>query len=154
MQTPFTRKAVVRAALVAGVLGIVSIWAGAQAPARPSPVSGPGVTLEDGLKYWDLQVGTGKEAKAGRKIKVHYTGWLLEGGSKFDSSLDRGRPFEFTLGKGIVIRGWDEGVEGMKVGGKRQLRIPPSLGYGMQGAPPAIPPDSYLIFDVELLSVK
>jgi len=154
MRTSSTRKAAVRAATVAAVLAIASVWVVAASPASPSPVNGAGVTLPDGLKYWDLKVGTGKEAKAGRKVKVHYTGWLLDGGRKFDSSLDRGRAFEFKLGEGQVIRGWDEGVEGMKVGGKRQLRIPPELGYGMMGAPPAIPPDAYLIFDVELLDVK
>ena len=112
------------------------------------------MTLPNGLKYWDLKVGTGKEAKKGSKVKVHYTGWLLEEGTKFDSSLDRGEPFEFTLGAGQVIKGWDEGVAGMKVGGKRQLRIPPELGYGYRGHPPVIPGNAYLIFDVELLDVK
>jgi FKBP-type peptidyl-prolyl cis-trans isomerase len=87
-------------------------------------------------------------------VKVQYTGWLLENGTKFDSSYDRDAPFEFMLGAGQVIKGWDQGVAGMKVGGKRQLRIPPDLGYGMRGAPPVIPSNAYLIFDVELLDVK
>jgi FKBP-type peptidyl-prolyl cis-trans isomerase FkpA len=126
----------------------------ASGPEHPTPVSGPGVTLPDGLKYWDLKVGTGKVAEAGETVRVHYTGWLLANGRKFDSSLDRGQPFDFTLGAGQVIRGWDEGVAGMRVGGKRQLRIPPSLGYGMSGAAGVIPPNAYLIFDVELLAVN
>ncbi len=140
--------------ILATLLLSTAIWAGAQAPEHPSPVDGSGVSLHHGLKYWDLKVGTGAEAKKGRTVKVHYTGWLLENGSKFDSSLDRGQPFEFTLGAGQVIKGWDEGVAGMKVGGKRQLRIPPELGYGFSGQPPVIPGNAYLIFDVELLDVK
>ena len=120
----------------------------------PPPVSGKPVTTADGLKYWDTKVGTGTTATAGHKVKVHYTGWLLEEGTKFDSSIDRGQPFEFVLGAGQVIKGWDEGVAGMKVGGRRQLRIPPELGYGFRGAPPAIPPNASLIFDVELLGVS
>ena len=133
---------------------MAAVWGQAQGPAAPTPVDGPGVTTHSGLKYWDMKVGTGKEAKKGHKAKVHYTGWLLENGSKFDSSLDRGQPFEFTVGGGQVIKGWDEGVAGMKVGGKRQLRIPPELGYGYGGAPPTIPGNAFLIFDVELLDVK
>ncbi len=107
-----------------------------------------------GLKYWDLKVGTGPVAKEGDKVTVNYTGWLTSG-KMFDSSLKAGRgPFEFPLGAGRVIKGWDEGVAGMKVGGKRQLRIPPDLAYGPQGMPPVIPPSSTLIFDVELLAVN
>jgi FKBP-type peptidyl-prolyl cis-trans isomerase len=104
------------------------------------------------LESIDLVVGTGAEAKAGQKVEVHYTGTLTNG-SKFDSSLDRGRPFGFTLGAGQVIKGWDQGVAGMKVGGKRKLTIPPDLGYGARGFPPVIPANSTLIFEVELLSV-
>jgi len=133
---------------------MMAMWVSAQGPTVASPVDGPGVSLHHGLKYWDLKVGTGAEAKKGHTVKVHYTGWLLENGTKFDSSLDRGEPFEFTLGAGQVIKGWDEGVAGMKVGGKRQLRIPPELGYGFSGQPPVIPGNAYLIFDVELLDVK
>ena len=110
-----------------------------------------------GLKYTDVKVGTGAEAKAGQTVKVHYTGWLDnkgQKGKKFDSSVDRGKPFDFPLGAGRVIRGWDEGVAGMKVGGKRQLIIPASLGYGERGAGSAIPPNATLIFDVELLAVQ
>jgi peptidylprolyl isomerase len=123
-------------------------------PQRPSAVDGAGVTLPNGLAYWDNVVGTGKVAAKGNKVKVHYTGWLLEEGRKFDSSHDRNQPFEFTLGAGQVIKGWDLGVAGMKVGGKRQLRIPPDLGYGYRGQPPDIPRNAYLIFDVELLEVE
>lgn len=105
----------------------------------------------------DLKKGKGTEAKAGKMVSVHYTGWLWEKGkegSKFDSSVDRGQPFEFALGAGQVIKGWDQGVEGMKVGGKRKLTIPPDLGYGSNGAGAVIPPNATLIFDVELLAVK
>ncbi|HVZ60471.1 MAG TPA: FKBP-type peptidyl-prolyl cis-trans isomerase [Terriglobales bacterium] len=117
----------------------------------PTKVEGKGTTTATGLTYWDIKVGTGAEAKSG-KVKVHYTGWLTDG-KKFDSSVDRGQPFEFQLGRGMVIKGWDEGVTGMKVGGKRQLKIPPQLGYGAQGAGGVIPPNATLIFDVELLDV-
>jgi FKBP-type peptidyl-prolyl cis-trans isomerase FkpA len=110
-------------------------------------------TTQSGLQYQDLVVGTGVEAVAGKSVTVHYTG-TLQDGSKFDSSVDRGQPFTFTLGAGQVIRGWDEGVAGMKVGGKRKLVIPPGLAYGAQGYPPVIPPNATLTFDVELLDVK
>ena len=109
-------------------------------------------TASAALEYWDIVVGTGATAVAGKPVKVHYTGWLTDG-KKFDSSVDRGQPFEFTLGAGQVIKGWDEGVVGMKVGGKRQLRIPPELGYGSHGAGSVIPPNATLIFDLELLGV-
>ncbi len=112
--------------------------------------------LPSGLKYTDSKVGDGATATAGHKVSVHYTGWLSnngEKGKKFDSSVDRGQPFSFGLGARQVIRGWDEGVAGMKVGGKRTLVIPPELGYGAQGAGGAIPPNATLIFDVELLKV-
>jgi FKBP-type peptidyl-prolyl cis-trans isomerase FkpA len=143
-----------RKIMILTLLLATTIWASAQAPLHPATVDGPGVNLPSGLKYWDLTVGTGKEAKKGSTVRVHYTGWLLEEGTKFDSSLDRGEPFQFTLGAREVITGWDLGVAGMKVGGKRQLRIPPELGYGYGGHPPAIPRNAYLIFDVELLDVK
>ena len=110
------------------------------------------VTTPSGLKYVDQAVGTGDVAVVGKNVSVHYTGWL-ENGKKFDSSVDRGQPFSFPLGAGRVIKGWDEGVQGMKVGGKRKLTIPSDLGYGSRGAGGVIPPNATLIFDVELLGV-
>ena len=115
------------------------------------------VTTKSGLRYQDQKVGTGAEAVAGKNVSVHYTGWLDKDGApgaKFDSSVDRGDPFNFSLGAGMVIQGWDEGVAGMKIGGKRRLLIPSALGYGARGAGGAIPPNANLIFDVELLGVK
>jgi FKBP-type peptidyl-prolyl cis-trans isomerase len=119
----------------------------------PSKTKGKAVTTPSGLKYWDLKKGSGAVAKAGDSVQVHYTGWLTDG-KKFDSSIDRGSPFVFKLGAGMVIRGWDEGVAGMKVGGKRQLHIPAELGYGARGAGDAIPPNAELVFDVELLGLN
>ena len=119
----------------------------------PTRVTGDGVKTDSGLQYWDIKVGTGEVAKSGDKVKVHYTGWFTNG-KKFDSSVDAHQPYTFTLGQGNVIKGWDEGVAGMKVGGKRQLRIPPELAYGEQGYKNIIPPNSTLIFDVQLLSVE
>jgi peptidylprolyl isomerase len=104
------------------------------------------------MKSEDLVVGNGTEAVSGKSVSVHYTGTLTNG-SKFDSSLDRGEPFKFRLGAGEVIKGWDQGVAGMKVGGKRKLTIPPELAYGARGFPPVIPPNSTLVFEVELLGV-
>src|SRR5438874_11358084 len=103
------------------------------------------------LKIEDMVVGTGVEAVKGKQVSVHYTGWL-ENGKKFDSSKDRGQPFQFSLGRGEVIRGWDEGVSGMKIGGKRKLTIPAGLGYGAKGAGAVIPPNATLLFEVELLA--
>jgi FKBP-type peptidyl-prolyl cis-trans isomerase len=120
----------------------------------PTKVTGDGTKTADGLQYWDIKVGTGPTATAGQTAKVHYTGWLTSG-KKFDSSLDRGEPFTVEpLGTAPVIKGWNEGIIGMKVGGKRQLRIPPALGYGDRGAGGVIPPNATLIFDVELLGVR
>jgi FKBP-type peptidyl-prolyl cis-trans isomerase len=106
-----------------------------------------------GLQYQDVVTGTGPEATPGQIAVVHYTGWLTDG-TKFDSSRDHGEPFSFPLGGGQVIAGWDQGVAGMKVGGKRKLVIPPDLGYGPGGSPPVIPPNATLVFDVELLEVQ
>ena len=106
-----------------------------------------------GLKYTDIETGAGATAQAGQKASVRYTGWL-KNGRKFDSSVDRNEPFEFTLGAGMVIKGWDEGVAGMKVGGKRKLEIPPALGYGVRGAGAVIPPNAELVFEVELLGLR
>lgn len=121
---------------------------------QPQKSSGPTeITTASGLKYIDQAVGFGSEAQPGMIVTVHYTGWLING-QKFDSSKDRSKPFEFALGAGDVIRGWDEGVAGMKIGGKRKLTIPGDLGYGLGGMPPAIPPNATLVFEVELLGVR
>lgn len=114
------------------------------------------VTTESGLQYEDTTVGSGASAQAGQQVSVHYTGWLYNSGvkgAKFDSSKDRNDPFGFGLGAGMVIKGWDEGVQGMKVGGTRVLVIPPQLGYGARGAGGVIPPNATLMFEVELLGV-
>ena len=110
-------------------------------------------TTASGLIIEELTVGDGDEASAGQNVSVHYTGWLTDG-TKFDSSKDRNDPFEFSLGAGMVIKGWDEGVQGMKVGGSRKLTIPPMLGYGMRGAGGVIPPNATLVFEVDLLAIK
>lgn len=118
----------------------------------PTKVTGDGVKTPTGLQYWDIKAGTGTEAKKGDNVKVHYTGWLTSG-KKFDSSVG-GKPFEFRIGGGDVIKGWEEGVAGMKVGGKRQLRIPPDLAYGKDGYPGAIPPNATLVFDIQLVGIQ
>lgn len=115
------------------------------------------IEMPNGLKYTDTKTGDGATATQGSKVSVHYTGWLYNNGAKgtkFDSSVDRGKPFQFTLGAHQVIAGWDEGVAGMKVGGERTLIIPPELGYGARGAGGVIPPNATLMFDVELLGVQ
>ena len=135
---------------IAATAAIVPVAAVAQ-------TQGAKVTTLSGLQIIDGQVGTGATPKTGQTCVMHYTGWLYENGQKtkkFDSSLDRGQPFEFPIGTGRVIKGWDEGVATMKVGGKRTLIIPPDLGYGSRGAGGVIPPNATLIFDVELLGVK
>jgi len=145
--------------IATAILVLTAITLSAQTAAQktdtsaPTKVTGDGVKTSSGLQYWDITVGTGDVAKQGSHVKVHYTGWLTNG-KKFDSSVDRGQPFEFTIGRGEVIKGWEEGVTGMKVGGKRQLRIPPELGYGREGYPGAIPANATLIFDIQLLAVK
>jgi FKBP-type peptidyl-prolyl cis-trans isomerase len=121
----------------------------AAAPASASPAA----SKPSGLVKEDIKVGTGPEAKAGDHVRVHYTGTLTDG-TKFDSSLDRNEPFEFSLGAGQVIKGWDQGVVGMRKGGKRKLTIPSELGYGASGSPPKIPPNATLVFDIELLDIN
>ena len=118
-----------------------------------TPPSGEFITTASGLQYQDTVVGTGDEAISGSRVQVHYTG-RLEDGTQFDTSRDSGQPFEFTLGSGGVIQGWDEGIAGMREGGQRTLIIPPELGYGEGGFPPVIPPNATLIFDVELVNVN
>ena len=123
------------------------------ATSAPTKVTGAPTKTASGLEYWDIKVGTGAVAQNEQHVKVDYTGWLTNG-KKFDSSVGTGKPFDFVLGANQVIKGWDEGVAGMKVGGKRQLRIPPGLAYGAAGYPPVIPANSTLIFDVRLVDVK
>lgn len=141
----------VAAALLVTLLATMTF---AQDAGGPPKIEGEPKTLAGGLKYWDVQTGTGAVAESGKRVRVHYTGWLASNGKKFDSSVDRGEPFVFPLGAGRVIKGWDEGVKGMKVGGKRRLEIPSEMGYGQRGAGGAIPPNATLIFDVELLGVQ
>ena len=136
---------------------VVSAWGSAQAQeAGKAEKEKPMTKTESGLEYRDLKEGDGATAKGGDKVKVHYTGWLWQDGKKgeqFDSSVG-GEPLEFPLGEGYVIKGWDEGVAGMKINGKRELRIPPNLGYGANGYPGYIPPNATLFFEVELVGVK
>jgi peptidylprolyl isomerase len=140
-------------------LAIVTATAAVFAAGSPAmaQTAGKPMTTPSGLQITDTKVGTGASPKPGQTCVMHYTGWLYENGAKgkkFDSSVDRGQPFEFAIGQGRVIAGWDEGVATMKVGGKRTLIIPPALGYGARGAGGVIPPNATLIFDVELLGVK
>jgi peptidylprolyl isomerase len=141
------------AALAVAVVLFITLQSGGNRAQAPTPGPDGAVTTASGLKYVDEVVGTGESPKTGQSVTVHYTG-TLENGTKFDSSLDQGRPFTFRIGTGSVIAGWDEGLMTMRVGGKRRLIIPPNLGYGAAGSPPKIPPNSTLIFEVELLGVK
>jgi FKBP-type peptidyl-prolyl cis-trans isomerase len=162
------RGAVAMSALAATLLCAAGCAVSTQAQQTPAAATAAAPTKKDmakmittasGLMYVDEVLGTGAEAKAGQTVTVHYTGWLLDEaaankrGKKFDSSKDRGDPFQFPLGGGRVIKGWDEGVQGMKVGGKRILTIPAGLGYGARGAGGVIPPNATLIFEVDLLGV-
>jgi FKBP-type peptidyl-prolyl cis-trans isomerase FkpA len=161
-----TARSVLLGIAVAGLTGVVGAQSGTQATtthktttttkkpvtAGPTKVTGDGTKTASGLQYWDIKEGTGAVAQTGQTAKMHYTGWLTTG-KKFDSSIGS-QPYQFIIGHGDVIKGWDEGVLGMKVGGKRQLRIPPNLAYGSQGYPGVIPPESTLIFDVQLVDVK
>ncbi len=153
-----TKRVVVIAIILVVTAGLVLAQSAPRRPATPNTsaptkVTGDGVKTASGLIYWDIRVGNGEVAKEGSHVRVHYTGWLTTG-KKFDSSVDAGKPFDFTIGNGEVIKGWEEGVAGMKVGGKRQLRIPPALGYGADGYPPVIPANATLIFDIQLLGVQ
>ena len=143
---------IVLVVLVAVALFAQSKSAKAPAAGGPTKVTGDGTKTASGLQYWDIKVGTGRTADRGNTVHVHYTGWLTNG-KKFDSSVG-GQPFQFRIGAHQVIAGWEEGVTGMKVGGKRQLRIPPNLAYGKEGYPGAIPPNATLVFDIELLRVE
>lgn len=140
--------------LIAATVLLAGFAFAQQPPATPPPVEGKPTKTASGLEYWDTKVGTGAEAKCGQTVSVIYTGWFDSSKKMFDSSLKTGKPFQFPLCGGRVIKGWDEGVKGMKVGGKRRLRIPPDLAYGSEGYPGAIPPNSTLLFDVELVDVK
>jgi peptidylprolyl isomerase len=147
----FKRAGAASSSALFAAAGLFAIGAPATALAQSA------VTTPSGLQVVDTQVGTGANCKTGQTCVMHYTGWLYENGvktKKFDSSVDRGQPFEFPIGRGRVIPGWDEGVATMKVGGKRTLIIPPQLGYGARGAGGVIPPNATLIFDVELVDVK
>jgi FKBP-type peptidyl-prolyl cis-trans isomerase FkpA len=157
----FRRRAIQRASICLGIVflgGFLVSTTSTFAADQTKGAASMNTKTESGLQFQELVVGTGAAASAGHQVTVHYTGWLQNpdgsAGKKFDSSLDRGQPFVFPLGAGRVIRGWDEGVAGMKVGGKRKLIIPAALGYGARGAGGAIPPNATLIFEVELLGVQ
>jgi peptidylprolyl isomerase len=155
MMRIFTRRDTLTALAVLATASAITLDASTTASAQPA--GRKPMTTASGLQIIDTQVGTGATPKTGQTCVMHYTGWLYENGAKgkkFDSSVDRGQPFEFPIGQRRVIAGWDEGVASMKVGGKRTLIIPAKLGYGERGAGGAIPPNATLIFEVELLGVK
>ena len=133
------------------VLGALAVPALAKQQYKPQTKE---VVTPSGLRYMDLKVGEGEMAESGKIIEIHYIGWLADGGTKFESSIDRQKPLTFRLGAGDVIAGWDEGIAGMKVGGKRKLTVPPELGYGKKGAGEVIPPAAVLLFEIELLGVR
>jgi FKBP-type peptidyl-prolyl cis-trans isomerase len=154
--TKSTTKSIAKSIPLIGA-ALAALFLGLAAPAPAAEGTAKMTELANGLKYTDTVVGTGAEATRGKKVSVHYTGWLYkdgEKGKKFDSSHDRGQPFIFSLGAHQVIEGWDQGVSGMKEGGKRTLIIPPELGYGARGAGGVIPANATLMFDVELLKVE
>ncbi len=157
MQARFTRRDAIVASLAAALTGSITTASSTPAAAQAAGKPMTETTTASGLRITDTTVGTGVTPAKGQTCVMHYTGWLYNDGTKgkkFDSSVDRGQPFEFKLGVGQVIGGWDEGVGSMKVGGKRTLIIPPALGYGARGAGGVIPPNATLMFDVELLGVK
>ncbi len=147
--------------LIGVAIGAFFALRGGSTPAEPQPASNPAdpvesivvITTNSGLQYQQLKAGSGQAAQAGDTVAVHYTGWLTDG-KKFNSSVDRGTPFEFTLGRGSVIKGWDEGVEGMQVGEVRKLIIPAELAYGERSIGGVVPSNSILVFDVELVEIK
>src|SRR5437868_935876 len=154
MQAFSSARVLLALAFVATLTGVFAVGTSTAATAQ---VVGKTMTTASGLQITDIKIGTGATPKPGQICVMHYTGWLYQGGAKgqkFDSSLDRGKPFEFPIGQQRVIAGWDEGVASMKVGGRRTLIIPPALGYGARGAGGVIPPNATLIFEVELLEVK
>ena len=153
----FSRRHLMAACAAIATISIVSTGFLIMSNDNASAQSGKPVTTSSGLQMIDTQAGTGASPKQGQTAVVHYTGYLNDNGNKgkkFDSSVDRGQPFEFPIGQGRVIKGWDEGVASMKVGGKRTLIVPPNLGYGARGAGGVIPPNATLMFDVELLGVN
>ena len=160
--TKLNLSAIAMAIAGAIVLVVVIVYTTTQARKSREPANAPvsATTTNQGSKMTDVKVGSGAEAVTGKTVVVHYTGWLYDEGAadhkgkKFDSSRDRGDPFDFPLGAGHVIKGWDQGVAGMKVGGQRTLVIAPEMGYGARGAGGVIPPNATLVFDVELLDVK
>jgi FKBP-type peptidyl-prolyl cis-trans isomerase len=149
------RKVMSSGIVLAAIFAVTALGIFAQGAkvdtSKPTPVTGPGMKTKAGVAYWDIKAGTGETAMKGQTVTVHYTGWFTNG-KQFDSSVG-GKPFSFKIGAHEVIPGWEDGVAGMKVGGKRQLKIPPEMGYGAKGYPGAIPPNATLIFDVELLSI-
>jgi FKBP-type peptidyl-prolyl cis-trans isomerase len=140
--------------LVRGLLSVLVMAAGAPAIANAAEPEQVQVVLPSGVRYVDLKPGTGEEAREGKILEVHYTGWLKDGGTKFDSTQDCAKPLTLRLGAGDVIKGLDEGLVGMRVGGKRRLTVPPELGFGKEGGGERIPPDATLVYEVELLAVR